>query len=123
MKKSLFIITTLLFSIMLTSFVCQEKEDKTYYYLSHLNVDTNTLYISNVFDCKEYPTVNDCSEYLENDLNYKLGSWRDTHSHSGHEERHYVVTDREEEIEKWGDDEGYSVVHFSMSCDSNGNLK
>tara|TARA_R110002124_G_scaffold264499_1_gene431156 strand:+ start:261 stop:491 length:231 start_codon:yes stop_codon:yes gene_type:complete len=72
-----------------------------------------------VFSSDEIPSEASASEFMENELDYKLESYYDTHYHS-HKEKNYVYDDRLESIE-WAKDKGYKVIKFNVKC-KNGKL-
>ena len=126
MKKSIYIFTLILIGLLtLMSFsgksIKKKNTASTYYYsVYNHNHETKHLFISNVFSSDEHPNdVSQASEYMENELDYKLDNYRDTHVHS-HKEKNYVYDDRLESIE-WAKDKGYKVIKFNVKC-KNGRL-
>ena len=120
MKKSIYIFTLILISsLTLMSFskkpIKKNNTTETYYYcVYNYNSDADKLYISNVFKSSERPEEVSSSEYMENELDYTLESYRDTHLHS-HEEKNHVYDDRLESI-NWAKDNNIKVIKFEVKC-------
>jgi hypothetical protein len=125
MKKSIYTFALLIIgAITIMSFsnnpIKKNNTTETYYYcVYNYNSDADKLYISNIFESSERPNEVSCSEYMENELDYALESYRDTHFHS-HEEKNHVYDDRLKNI-KWAKDNNIKVVKFEVKC-RNGKL-
>jgi hypothetical protein len=125
MKKSLYIFTLILIgTLTLMSFSDKSLEkthstDTIYYCVYSINHETEKLFISNIFSSNEYPDEVSASKYMENELDYKLESYRNTHLYS-HEDKNFVYDDRLEGI-KWAKDSDYKVYKFDVKC-KNGKL-